>query len=288
MQASENADLLNRFLSQSSAIDCRRLSIVFMNYLVGRNVLQAIPVASSRTGTRHPALHEGQISGRPQGVAAGHDAVHGPVCDRPGRAEIRRRHPTEFLTGIPTVTNADTLGIRPDLVGRPINSWADLLSPEFKGKAALQDQPTIGVIDVAMAIEARGDIKYGNKGNMTKAEIDKTIDTMIEHQEIGPVPLVLDDVRSVGEPDGLGRGGDPVDVVAGRRRRAVARHSLRVPAAEGRLSRLGLHAGADEASDRPEARLLLRIHELVHLRVSGRLHCAPGLLLGAAGKRANS
>ena len=27
-----------------------------------------------------------------------------------------------------------------------------------------------------MAMEARGDIKYGNKGNMTKAEIDKTID----------------------------------------------------------------------------------------------------------------
>src|SRR5204862_5077246 len=74
---------------------------------------------------------------------------------------------------------------RPDLVGRPVNSWADLLSPEFKGKAALQDQPTVGVIDVAMALEARGDIKYGNKGNMTKAEIDKTIDTMIAIKKSG-------------------------------------------------------------------------------------------------------
>ena len=93
--------------------------------------------------------------------------------------------PTEWLTGIPTITNADTLGIRPDLVGRPVNSWADLLSPEFKGKAALQDQPTVGVIDVAMALEARGDVKYGNKGNMTKAEIDKTIDTMIDIKKSG-------------------------------------------------------------------------------------------------------
>src|SRR5436853_7669841 len=92
---------------------------------------------------------------------------------------------TEWLTGIPTITNADTLGIRPDLVGRPVESWADLLSPEFKGKAALQDQPTVGVIDVAMALEARGDIKYGNKGNMTKAEIDKTIDTMIAVKKSG-------------------------------------------------------------------------------------------------------
>ena len=43
MQATENVDLLNRFLSQSSAIDVGDVSIVFMKYLVGRNVLQAIP-----------------------------------------------------------------------------------------------------------------------------------------------------------------------------------------------------------------------------------------------------
>ena len=93
--------------------------------------------------------------------------------------------PTEFLTGLPTVTNADTLGIRPDLMSRPVTSWADLLAPEFKGKAALQDSPTVGVIDVAMAVEARGDLKYGNKGNMTKEEIDKTIKIMTEVKKSG-------------------------------------------------------------------------------------------------------
>src|SRR6202047_2068865 len=45
MQASENADLLNRFLSQSSAIDCADVSLVYMRYLIGRDVLQAIPLA---------------------------------------------------------------------------------------------------------------------------------------------------------------------------------------------------------------------------------------------------
>jgi len=93
--------------------------------------------------------------------------------------------PTEWVTGVPTVTNADTLGIRPDLTGRPVSSWADLLSPEFKGKAALQDNPTIGIIDVSMALEARGDIKYGNKGNMTKEEIDKTIAIMMDVKKSG-------------------------------------------------------------------------------------------------------
>src|ERR1700712_249309 len=45
MQAAESADLLNRFLSQSSTIDCADVSVVYMRYLVGRNVLQTIPVS---------------------------------------------------------------------------------------------------------------------------------------------------------------------------------------------------------------------------------------------------
>src|SRR6202020_878930 len=52
--------------------------------------------------------------------------------------------PTDFLTLIPTVYNADTLGIRPDLIKRPIASWAELLNPEFKGKAAILNIPSIG------------------------------------------------------------------------------------------------------------------------------------------------
>ena len=45
MQTVENADLLNRFLSQSSSFDCADVSIVFLRYLVGRNILQTIPVS---------------------------------------------------------------------------------------------------------------------------------------------------------------------------------------------------------------------------------------------------
>ena len=36
-----------------------------------------------------------------------------------------------------------------------------------------------------MALEARGDIKYDDKGNMTKEEIDKTIKIMIEAKKAG-------------------------------------------------------------------------------------------------------
>src|ERR1700753_3083651 len=57
---------------------------------------------------------------------------------------------TEFVTLIPTVYNADTLGIRPDLIKRPIGSWSELLNPEFKGKASIPHIPSIGIIDAPM------------------------------------------------------------------------------------------------------------------------------------------
>ena len=102
----------------------------------------------------------------------------------PGAKEFAKG-PTKWITGIPTVYNADTLGIRPDLVKRKIESWSELLNPEWKGKTSIVSVPGIGIMDAAMAIEARGDIKYGDKGNMTKAEIDKTIDILKAAKKAG-------------------------------------------------------------------------------------------------------
>ena len=95
------------------------------------------------------------------------------------------KSPTEFATLIPTVYNADTLGIRPDLIKRPIEHWSELLNPEFKGKAAILNVPSIGIMDAAMACESKGLVKYKDKGNMSKAEIDKTIAVLIEAKKAG-------------------------------------------------------------------------------------------------------
>ncbi len=92
---------------------------------------------------------------------------------------------TGWMTLIPTIYNADTLGIRPDLVGRPINNWKDLVDPAFKGKASILNIPSIGIMDAAMVMESLGTIKYGDKGNMTKPEIDKTIAFLIEAKKAG-------------------------------------------------------------------------------------------------------
>jgi putative spermidine/putrescine transport system substrate-binding protein len=92
---------------------------------------------------------------------------------------------TEWMTLIPTIYNADTLGIRPDLIGRPINNWKDLVDPAFKGKASILNIPSIGIMDAAMVMESLGTLKYADKGNMTKPEIDKTIAFLIEAKKAG-------------------------------------------------------------------------------------------------------
>ncbi len=93
--------------------------------------------------------------------------------------------PTQWFTMIPTIYNADTLGIRPDLVGRPITQWKDILDPKFKGKTSILNIPSIGIMDAAMICESAGITKYVDKGNMTKAEIDKTIDFLIKTKKDG-------------------------------------------------------------------------------------------------------
>jgi putative spermidine/putrescine transport system substrate-binding protein len=95
------------------------------------------------------------------------------------------KDPTEWITLIPTTYNADTLGMRPDLIGRKIEHWKELLNPEFKGKVALINVPSIGIMDAAMAIESAGLKTYADKGNQTKDEIDFTIKTLIEAKKAG-------------------------------------------------------------------------------------------------------
>ena len=90
-----------------------------------------------------------------------------------------------WMTLIPTIYNADTLGIRPDLIGRPINNWSELLNPEFKGKASILDISSIGIMDMAMVVESMGEYTYPDKGNMTKEEIDLTLGIFTEAKKNG-------------------------------------------------------------------------------------------------------
>jgi putative spermidine/putrescine transport system substrate-binding protein len=97
----------------------------------------------------------------------------------------RTKGPSRWISAVPTIHNADSLGYNPDETGRKIESWAELFSPDFKGRVALINVPQVGVMDAAMGVEALGLIKFGNKGDMTRKEIDFLIDFLIVKKKEG-------------------------------------------------------------------------------------------------------
>ena len=130
-----------------------------------------------------PLFLNGEVAGKKVGDQG--TAPHKVLYLEGEKSKVFAKAPTQFMSLIPTVYNADTLGIRPDLIKRPIESWAELLNPEFKGKTAILNIPSIGIMDAAMVVEAMGLYKYPDKGNMTKKEIDLTIKTLIEAKKQG-------------------------------------------------------------------------------------------------------
>src|SRR6056297_110365 len=90
-----------------------------------------------------------------------------------------------WMTLIPTIYNADTLGIRPDLIDVPVTNWRQLLDPMFEGKASILDISSIGIMDMAMVCESMGEITYADKGNMTREEIDATFAIFTEAKRRG-------------------------------------------------------------------------------------------------------
>lgn len=185
MQSVDHAALLNRLVSQPTTIDIADIEFWFHYHLIGRNVLQPIELRKYKWWDKTvPVFTKGQYPDGRKVSAQGTLPYKVQYVDSK-QPKAFAKAPTDLITGVPIVYNADTLGIRPDKISRRIESWSEILNPEFKGKAALINVPAIGIMDAAMAIEARGDLKYGDKGNMTKAEIDRTIEILIAAKKAG-------------------------------------------------------------------------------------------------------
>ncbi|MCG8692740.1 MAG: extracellular solute-binding protein [Minwuiales bacterium] len=91
--------------------------------------------------------------------------------------------PSRYISMVPAWHNADSIGYNPEETGRKIESWAELLSPDFAGRVALLNVPQIGVMDAAMAVEAMGIMTFKDKGDMSKAEIDELINILIDKKK---------------------------------------------------------------------------------------------------------
>jgi putative spermidine/putrescine transport system substrate-binding protein len=262
MTALDSDSVTQRAATQPDSFDIADIEYWICKKVWPTGNLQAMDTSQDqelRQDRRH--LPQRQADARKRN-RAGHGAAHGRLRRRQGRHRLRDNE-TGWMTLIPTIYNADTLGIRPDLIGRPINNWSELLNPEFKGKASILDISSIGIMDMAMVCEAMGEITYGDKGNMTREEIDKTIAIFTEAKKNGQFRAFW---KSFDErqPDGVGRGCDPVDVVARDHRGEVEGHPLRLPAAR----RKAIAHGAAASACRPEpvgprAGRGLRVHQLV-------------------------
>ncbi|QOL79896.1 ABC transporter substrate-binding protein [Pseudooceanicola spongiae] len=185
MQTLDQTTQTNRMLTQADTLDVVDLPNTSMKYFLGRDILMPLAVKDYKWWDKTVPLFTAGTY--PSGEAYSMQG-YAPIKAQYYTSEKADEYsltPTEWLVGVPLYYNADTIGIRPDLIDRPITSWADLLSSEFTGKVALQDGVAIGVPDAAMALEAMGEVTYVDKGNMTKAEIDATIDKLIAYKKDG-------------------------------------------------------------------------------------------------------
>jgi len=97
------------------------------------------------------------------------------------------KDPTGFLSMMPTVHNMDSFGYCVDQVDAvpEQESWGWLLSNRFRGRIALTAHPSIGIVEVALAAQALGLIKFNDVGNLTVDEIDRLVEVLIDLKRRG-------------------------------------------------------------------------------------------------------
>ncbi|MBI1396265.1 MAG: extracellular solute-binding protein [Betaproteobacteria bacterium] len=184
MQNLDTSAAINRFVTQPNSVDIADVEGWQAKLATKRGVLQGIERRRIKEFDNIlPIFTRGEIGGKVvsrQGISP-YEAMY---ITKPDATDLHEGV-TDWMTFLPQVYNADSIGYRPDLIKHPVTEWKELINPKFKGKAAILDVPAIGIMDAALCFESAGEIKYGNKGNMTRKEIDFTIDRLIELKRQG-------------------------------------------------------------------------------------------------------
>jgi putative spermidine/putrescine transport system substrate-binding protein len=87
---------------------------------------------------------------------------------------------------VPTMYHFDSFGyhpsIRGDLAAGEQESWGWLLDDRWRGRVALTSHPPIGMVEMALAAEANGLMRFKDAGNLEIEEIDGLIELLIEYR----------------------------------------------------------------------------------------------------------
>lgn len=184
MQNLDTSAAINRFITQPNTVDICDLEGWQAKLAAKRGVIQGIEAKRIKQFDNFlPIFTKGELDGvkiADQGISP-YAALY---LEKKDSTELHDGV-ADWLTNVPQVYNADSIGYRPDLVDHPVTEWKDLIDPKYKGKAAILDVPAIGIMDAALCMESAGLVEYGDKGNMTREEIDKTIDKLIELKRDG-------------------------------------------------------------------------------------------------------
>ncbi|WP_395339629.1 ABC transporter substrate-binding protein [Ningiella sp. W23] len=97
--------------------------------------------------------------------------------------------PSEHASFLPYVHNVDSFGYNTNVIEKGIpyetESWGWLLDPNYQGKVAIVNAPTIGLFDLALAAQARELVSFSDMGAMTKRELDQLFEVLIQYKQRG-------------------------------------------------------------------------------------------------------
>ena len=181
-QAIDYGALFAKSLQQNDQFEVSECYFDMFDFMIPSKVFQPIDTKRIKDWDKVSNLSKtGKLTPGSQ-VGQGDAPVRQMWVDENGE---RAKGPSRYISALPSIHNADSLGYNPDDTGRPIDSWAELFSSDFKGKVALLNIPQIGAMDAAMGVEALGLMKFGDKGNMTRKEIDFLVDFLITKKKEG-------------------------------------------------------------------------------------------------------
>jgi len=97
--------------------------------------------------------------------------------------------PGPQVSAVPTAHNADSFSYDPQLMpgGLDVNSesWGWLLEGDWRGRVALNTDPSIGIADMILAAQAIDLIEFDDIGNLSIEEIDALVDELILLKKAG-------------------------------------------------------------------------------------------------------
>jgi putative spermidine/putrescine transport system substrate-binding protein len=104
----------------------------------------------------------------------------------PGSGETSGDEPG-FVNLVGGNFNMDSMGYNGEVIKKePTDvNWDELLNPEWRGRVAVLNDPSIGMQDVANAAVQSGMMEFADLGNMTQEEIDGLIKLLLDLKKKG-------------------------------------------------------------------------------------------------------